>query len=288
MIKYTLPDFTNGLTRNLYFIKLAQSHPEYFMDEIKIESVYGCFPSCIMNGGRTFIRERYTSAQMEQTFSILQEQGVIARLTFTNMLVGKEHLEDAYVTDMLEIAQRYPVEVIVYSDEIAACIKERYGLKTVLSTTRGISDIQAFNEATKHYDYVVCDYNMNKNVDFLSQIEDPHKVEMMVNEFCRFQCPHREAHYRHNSEDQLNGCARPFPCSHQDGGEFFAHKPGHQIYLTNEEVVHTHQTYGIDYYKIVGRGIPSETVLESYAYYLLKPEYRNQVKQSVRYMLQRR
>jgi len=34
-------------------------------------------------------------------------------------------------------------------------------------------------------------------------------------------------------------------------------------------------------FKIVGRGIPFDIVLESYTYYLIKPEYRRDVKKYI-------
>ena len=283
MIKYTLPDFTNGLALNLFFIRLFQTQPEWFITHACIDSVYGCFPSCIMNGGRSFIKERYSAKQIEQTFALLHEHGVTARLTFTNMLVNKNHLKDEYVALILSIAQSYPVEIIVYSDEILEELKNNYGFACVLSTTRGISEISELNAALKKYDYVVLDYNMNKNTDFIKGIENPGKVEIMVNEYCRPHCPYREQHYLQNSADQIEGVAHPFYCSHQDGGEFFRHREGHPIYMTNNEILYTNNEFGISYFKIVGRGIAFETVLESYVYYLIKPLYRGQVKQMVRY-----
>jgi len=282
MLKFTLPDFTNGLARNLFFIRLAQEHPECFVDDLKIESVYGCFPSCVMNGGRAFIKERYSSQQIEETFVLLAEHQVTTRLTFTNMLAGKEHLAEPYTASMLDIASQYPVEVIVYSDEVAACLKERYGFTCILSTTHEITDVTALNQMTKRYDFVVLNYNKNKDHDFIRRIEDPGRVEVMVNEFCQYQCPRREAHYLHNSEDQMSNTARPFPCAHQDNGAFFKHAPGHPVYLTVDEVRQMYVEYNIECFKVVGRGIPQETVLESYAYYLLRPEYREPVKQLVR------
>ena len=42
-----------------------------------------------------------------------------------------------------------------------------------------------------------------------------------------------------------------------------------------------HDEYGIGYFKIVGRGVAFQTVLEAYAYYLVRPEYREDVKRMV-------
>lgn len=282
MIAYTLPDFTVGLKRNLLFIRLLREHPEYFLDSVSIESVYGCFPSCKLNGGRAFIRERYSGHQMQQTFALLREYQVIPRLTFTNMLAKPEHLDDGYIVEMLGLAQRYEAEIIVYADEVADALRERYGFKCILSTTRGIEDIEELNRLTKRYDYLVLSYNKNKDYAFIDKIEDKGKIEIMVNEFCQYQCAHREEHYLHNSEDQMSNTMRPFTCYHQEKDNYFNHDASHPIFLTNDEVSKLNQEYGIEYFKIVGRGIPFEMVLESYVYSLIKPEFRESVKDLAR------
>jgi collagenase-like PrtC family protease len=287
VISYTLPDFANGLWRNIFFIRLIKSHPEYFMDDVCIDSVYGCFPGCIMNGGRTFIKNRYTAAQMENVFSLLDRYGVKIRLTLTNMLVEKKHLRDEYFCLMMDCARNHHVEVIVYSDCLSEYIAERYGFKQVLSTTKALDSIDELNRVTKHYDYVVLDYNRNKDRDFIDRIEDKDRIEVMVNEFCSPGCPHRAAHYLHNSKDQLNGVIRPFRNCTIESSEFFLHPSNHPVILTDDQVLALHNECGINNFKIVGRGIPFETVLESYAYYLLKPEYRTFVKSLVRLALRR-
>lgn len=45
MITYALPDFTVNLGLNLFFVRLAAQHPEYFMPDVRIGSIYGCFPA---------------------------------------------------------------------------------------------------------------------------------------------------------------------------------------------------------------------------------------------------
>ena len=280
MIKYTLPDFTVGLGLNLFFIRLLERRPDWFQENVLIDSVYGCFPSCIMNGGRAYVRERATPAQMDEAFGLLREHGVKPRFTFTNMLADEEHLGDAYFNTMLSVGTRYGAEAIVYSDAVGDYIRQNYGMKLVLSTTRPVADAAGLNRLAKRYDWVVLDYNRHKDPAFLSAIEDPAKVEVMVNEFCVARCPHRQEHYRHNSEDQMASLMRPFPCR-ANRPEFFDHEPGHPVIFTDEEVRKAHESYGIESFKIVGRGVAFQTVLEAYAYYLVRPEYRAEVKRRV-------
>ena len=180
-----------GLGLNLFFIRLLEQRPALFQDGVRIDSVYGCFPACDLNGGRAFLRERATPRQMEEAFSLLAEHGVKARLTLTNMLADEDDLRDEYLNAMLAIAGRYDAEAIVYADLVGNYVRERYGMRCVLSTTRALADAAEVNRMTKRYDYVVLDYNRHKDPAFLAALEDRDKVEVMVNEFCAYQCPNR-------------------------------------------------------------------------------------------------
>jgi hypothetical protein len=285
-IKYTLPDFADSFQFNLVFVKLVKSNPVLLQDNVVIDSVYGCFPNCSLNGGRPFVREPYSHFLIEDTFSSFAKLGVKCRLTLTNMLARKGDFQDSYNIDILEAAQKYGAEAIVYSDMVRDYVKEHYGLKCVLSTTRLIDDIDEFNAMTRLYDYVVLNYNHGKDRTFIDAIKDKDKVEVMVNEYCALNCPRRQEHYLHNSEDQVNNVLRPYDCYANKIPVFLEHPSSDPVFFTDNEVVALHEETGIEYFKIVGRGIPFNVVLESYVYYLIKPEFREDVKtvilQSVR------
>lgn len=106
MINYTLPDFTVNLGLNLFFVRLLRERPEMAREGVAVTSLYGCFPGCVMNGGRTYLRERTSPAAMERTFAIMAEYGLVPRLTFTNSLVSEETLADPYFNDICLAAAR--------------------------------------------------------------------------------------------------------------------------------------------------------------------------------------
>lgn len=277
MITYTLPDFTQGLGLNLFFVRLVRTYPDMAMPNVEIGSIYGCFPGCVMNGGRAVVRERTSEKDIERTFSILAEYELIPRITCTNMLATRETLQDEYFNTILRIGAKYTAEVIVYSDMVRDYVRDTYGLRTVLSTTRGITSLDEFNECARDYDYAVLDFNVHKDPAFLSGLAEPEKAEIMVNEFCMKGCTHRREHYLHNSQDQIDSTLTPFECK-ANKASFFEHKPGHPVIFTTEEVQKTHDTYHIPYFKIVGRGTPFETNLEALTYYLIKPAARAQAR----------
>lgn len=277
MINYTLPDFTANLGLNLFFVRLLREHPEMGRENVAVTSIYGCFPACPVNGGRTYLRERADEGAMERTFAILAEYGLAPRLTFTNSLADDRMLADPYFNAICRQAARFGGEAIVYDDAVGAYVRERYGLPLVLSTTREVSDATTFNALARTYDCIVLGYGAHKDPAVLGALEEPQKAEIMVNEFCVPGCPHRAEHYRHNSRDQRDGQMRPFPCK-SDRPDFFDHTPGHPVQFTAEEVAETAERYGIGAFKIVGRGVAFPTVLEALTYYLIRPAYHDTVR----------
>ena len=164
MITYSLPDFTRHLQLNLMMIDFMRSSPEIFWDGIEISSLYGNFPGCIMNGGRIMqsVQERYTYAQIAETYDAISEKGLTARLTLTNMLVSPEQFEDEYCRMIFEAARGHDVEIIVNRDDLADYISSRYHFRRILSTTRALSGVEELNSMLDRYDLVVLDYNHNK------------------------------------------------------------------------------------------------------------------------------
>ena len=285
-INYTLPDFTVGLKRNLVFAQLMRDCPQFFFDDVRIQSVYGCFPGCVVNGGRAFVREPYSARQIEATFEALDGQGIAARLTFTNMLVEERHLEDPYFNLILDAAADHGAGVIVCSDLVDAYVRARHPrMERTLSTTREILDAAELNRALGAFDLVVLNYNKNKDLPFLDQVEHPERLEVMANELCNPGCPHRNEHYLHNSRDQLAGTVTEFRRCDLSGKDFFKLAPTSPTILTNDDVRTLHGRYGVPRFKIVGRGVAPDVNLESYLYYLVRPEHRSGLREALRAMV---
>ncbi len=280
MIKYSLPDFTSALGLNLFFARLSQFSSQVMRPGVKIDSIYGCFPSCTLNGGRAAINKPFPREKIHWTFDVLKEYGLKPRLTLTNMLACVDDLDDPYTQMILEEAADAGAQAIVYSPEVGHEIKARYGMSLVLSTTHEILTIDALNAALEKFDIVVLNYNFGKDADFLAQVKYPEKLEVMVNEYCQPACPRRQAHYMHNSKNQRDAKLEPFSCP-ADKPSFFSHPENHPILFTAEEAQQTADKYGIEYFKIVGRGTSFEANLEALVYYLVRPEFHAQVKQEV-------
>ena len=52
MIRYLLPGFTAHLKFNLIIAGMKKTTPELFYDDITLDSMYGSYLGCILNGCR--------------------------------------------------------------------------------------------------------------------------------------------------------------------------------------------------------------------------------------------
>lgn len=279
MIKYALPDFTPPkLSFSLAFVKMIHSIPEMFYDDVEIESIYGNFPGCIMNGGRICSGEHYSYDQISRVLDKVTNEGITPRLTFTNLLIRPEHFDDEYSNTILKAAQEHDAQVIVNSDELGDYISSRYHLKLILSTTRLLQTVEELNRMLDRYSMVVLDYNHNKDDEYLKKVSDPTRLEIMPNELCEPGCPNRQYHYEFLSRYQLNPTKEPFVCAQKrEKKGFTTRTETSPTLLSNEDIRRLNTVYGINHFKIVGRVESWSTTTESYLYYLVQPKYRSVV-----------
>ena len=278
MIKYALPELTNKLPFNLEFVRMMRSAPELFYDDIEIGSIYGNFPGCIMNGGRSYTGKPFDEKTVNETMDRISDEGVAIRLTFTNMLVRPEHFTDAYSNMILRAAREHNGQVIVNSEELAEYISDRYHLPLILSTTHELGSVEELNSMLERYSLVVLDYNHNKDDEYLRKVSDPSRLEVMPNELCEPGCPVRQKHYEHLSRCDMENRPEPFICPQKREGKGFTSRTEQSpTLLSNRDIRRLNETYGISQFKIVGRQEDVSMTMESYLYYLVRPEYHTVV-----------
>jgi len=52
MKNYAIPGLYKHYNLNIYFLDLLNKYPEYFVENLKINAIYGNFPFCTWDGGR--------------------------------------------------------------------------------------------------------------------------------------------------------------------------------------------------------------------------------------------
>ena len=289
---FHIPDFTYHMYLNSILINTVKSHPEYFHDGLKIASVFGNFYGSVWNGGR-YLGGATDMRMVSAVTKALNDKGIPLRFTFTNPLIEKQHLGDPFCNQVLRIADNGFNEVIVMSPLLEEYIRENYPkYKLTSSTCKQIENMDGVKEElAKDYKYVVLDYNCNNKFYLLEQIDekDRPRCEILVNACCKPNCKRRGEHYRAIGQDQIDEWEynknklskkpfepKPFKC---DSMLLCLYETtGFSTHITPQDILDKYLPMGFCNFKIEGRTSPDINLLETYIYYMVKPEYQNEVR----------
>ena len=291
-IKFHLPDFNINFNLNLLLYKLMQEYPEAFYDDVRIGSIYGEFPSSLWNGGRV-LGGIFPEDQIRFVAEQFNSVGIALRFTSTNPLINQSHLDDEHCNRCLALTERNDNlnGVIVVSPILEKYIRKKYPhFQIISSTCKQIRDFDALCEEIEKYDTVVLDYNFNNNWEVLEKLPHKEKIEILVNAVCVPNCPRRKAHYQYLARTQMAYCEHlkkhgpsvpfknpeQFNCEHisnliYDAQRFPTHVSPELIYGRYAEM-------GFENFKIEGRSSTMLNNVETYMYYMVKPEHRDRLR----------
>lgn len=283
-VYWHLPGFMAFRSLNMSIIDLMSKYPDYFEDGYKVGSVYGTFPGAIWNGGRTVLG--FTPKNdMEIILRGYNKKDVPVRFTWTNSLLTEKHVHDTYCNLIMRMGNNGMNQVLVNTPVLEEYLRNNYpDYKFISSTTKRITDAQAlYDELAKDYFMVVLDYDLNHNEEVLTALEpQASRVEILVDEICFPGCNRRVEHYKDESLKQLEyEIANPFPCQNRQSIRSFEDSMSRPAFISKEEVK-AYSERGFENFKIVGRGLPQKMVEDSYMYYLVKDERREQVRGMLR------
>ena len=223
--------------------------------------------------------------------ALMQKYDISARLTFSNSLLGKEHLSDKRCNTLCALfseSSRVQNGVIIHSDLLLDHLKENYPkLYFISSTTKVLTDFEAFRHEVERDDfrYVVPDFRLNKQMDqldTLTQIQKD-KVEFLCNECCWFGCKDRRNCYEAVSRRNLGVNAPEHRCKAPDSeqGYRFSKAMMNPGFIGIDDIQNIYIPMGFSNFKIEGRGLGSALVLEFLLYYMTKPEYQLNVREAI-------
>ncbi len=288
-VKFHLPDFSQHFRLNLVFTAMMKNCPQFFREGVEIGSFYGAFPQSLWNGGRTTpgVSDAEFVQNVVKTFN---NQGIPLRFTFTNPLIKNEHLHDKFCNKVMKIADNGLNEVIVNSPLLEKYIRKTYpNYKITSSTCKRITDFDRLcEELEKDYNMVVLDYDMNNKFDLLEKIPHKEKCEILVNACCDPQCRRRTKHYEVLGQQQIMVCEyikkhpnqlidakteQSMPAMKCDCADrsIFDIK-GLSTHISPEAIWEKYVPMGFTQFKIEGRTSPRLNLIETYLYYMVKPE----------------
>lgn len=282
---YHLPGLFEFYELYSVFLPLFRRHREYFYEWCEIGSIYGAPAECIWGGGRVGGGER----KPEEVLELMEEYGISARLTFSNSLLGKEHLADPRCNALCTLFETGRKNgVIVHSDLLLSYLTANYpGLYFVSSTTKVLTDFRQFLDEVNREEflYVVPDFRLNKDLDKWRTLSEyqKEKVEFLCNECCWFGCQDRKLCYEAVSRRNLGENAWEHRCKAPDAkeGYRFSKAMANPGFICTKDIKEIYLPMGFSHFKIEGRGLGSALILEFLLYYMTKPEYQLHVRESI-------
>ncbi|MBR3667458.1 MAG: hypothetical protein IKH96_06740 [Ruminococcus sp.] len=287
--RFHLPGIATHFKFNLIFATVLEQYPQYFRD-FEIASFYGAFPQSIWNGGRT--QEGLCDKKfVKMVLKAFNDRGIPVRFTFTNPALEKKHLNDKFCNMVMSLANNGLNEAIVVSPILEDYIRKNYpDFKLTSSTCKRLDDGERLaQELEKDYSIVVVDYDLNNKFDILEKLPHKEKCEFLVNSNCRPACPNRKQHYYNVGVQQINYANhmrkypdQPYdPIIFGDGANqncpFFTRNLFEIRDLSTNikpaDIWDKYLPMGFNQFKIEGRTAWLFNLIETYIYYLAKPEY---------------
>ena len=286
LARYSLPGLFEFYELYRLFLPLWRNKREWFYPWATIDSIYGSPSDCLWGGGRA----AFGQAKTDEVLELVNEYKISARLTLSNSLLTKEHLDDKKCNALCRAFEKteVPSGVIVHSDLLAEYLKSSYpSLYLISSTTKVLTDFKDFEAelGRKDFSYVVPDFRLNKSFEELSALNRAYKdkVEFLCNECCDINCKERKLCYENVSRKNLGEEVPDHRCRAPDGegGYRFSLAMKNPSFISIEDIQNVYLPMGFSNFKIEGRGLGSALVLEFLLYYLTKPEAQLQVREAL-------
>lgn len=294
-VRFHLPDFAGRFKLNLLFADMLKKYPHFFREGVEIASFYGVFPPSIWNGGRPQ-PGACDRAFVKQVIKAFNDRGIPLRFTFTNPALEKKHLSDPFCNMVLTLADNGLNEAIVFSPLLEDYIRRNFpNYKLTSSTCKRITDPEKLKEELERdYSIVVVDYDLNNKFDILEKLPRKQDCELLVNACCEPGCVLRSEHYHTIGLQQIayNEHLKKYPnlpfnadkldphnfesCPYRQRGIFEIRNLS--THISPEDIWEKYVPMGFEQFKIEGRTASALNILETYMYYMAKPEFRDEAR----------
>lgn len=288
-VKFHLPGLRNNFPLNITLFNMMKNEPDFFRPDVEIASFFGEFPTSLWNGGRISIGDQCDAGFVQNVVKSVNALGVPIRYTYTNPLLTEQDLNDEYCNFCMRVADNGMNEVLVVSPILEEYIRAKYpGFKINSSNCKEIRNVDAVNaELEKDYQLVVLDYNFNNQFDLLEKIEKKDRCEILVNAICIPNCPRRGEHYRHMAQTERIALenrklppeeqvpVEPWQCECLSKNTFYDTWT-YPTYVSPDAIWEKYVPMGYVNFKLEGRTADIFSLIDQYAYYLMKPEKRDE------------
>ena len=260
------------------FLQIFKDENYKFYSYVNIGSLFGCV-NCKWNGGRLISDYYNIDVNKVADYMKATHPDIQCRLTFTNMLVDNEMLNDKTGNELLKLFHFGNNGIIIYSDILEKYIRTNYpNYEIISSVTKCLSKDETYSELNKDYYMVVVNTNFTKDYEFIKSLPNKNKIELIVNDVCGICCSYRKEHYLEYSKCQLSQ-KHPYRCIHNNGPSPFFDVMNKPLFVSNEDIINKYYPLGICNYKIQGRTNYDVDYVETLTYYLVKPEFQLEIRE---------
>ena len=261
MTKYNIIIDNTRFDMNLIWqiIEFRKEMPDMFRENIAKLSFYFMFPYSIWSKSKTE-RNYVPYENIESDLNRYEDNGCSLFFEFENTMIKPENFNEHYVNLILKTAKDKDVNAVVYNNELAKYIKEKYPYVKLVQ-----SEIKREINPIPPYDMNVVDaitYNSAKD-----DIQNPKSIILAVNSFCNNS--HSCANFL--SSNKLNfSIEKPIQCI--DKKHSFEEMRNNQLFISNEKMQEI-TNEGITNFLVKSNSDDRFQLLEMYLYYLIKPEH---------------
>lgn len=277
-INFSIPGLFLLNKLNVTLVEILRKKPFVLNDDVVIGSVYGCFP-CSWNGGRGEVWGDFSFDEFENLVRFFNENNIQIRLTLTNQFLKEEDTFDYVGNSLCKIIDKYKINAVnVRSPILWEYLDRTYPqLQKIVSTTLRVSDVNKINEITEK-NLLVPDYSIVNNFKILSQLKNVHNIELLCAEPCHVNCQYRHLHQANSDAVQRYLTGQRFECPYGEYRKTLKELMDHPNYISLDKMRKEYKEIGINQFKISGRQSDPMTVIEHYVNYLIKPEYKDEVR----------
>ena len=290
-VRFHLPGLRYNYPLNMFWVSLLKQNPEVFREGVEIGSMFGCFPFALWNGGRLIENDQCDAGFVKSVVKAINDQGIPVRYTFTNPVLTEDDLKDPFCNFCMDVADNGMNEVMVFSPILEQYLREKYpNFKYNSSTCKEIKNTDELNsELKRDYAYVVLDYNLNNKWELLEGLENREKLEILINAVCEPACKKRGEHYRYIGEAEKIIAKnkklppnkqipiKPWYCKYGETNCLYTIKD-YPTFVNADDIWNEYVPRGINNFKIEGRTAYLFSLIDTYCYFMIKPECVGEVR----------
>ncbi len=276
---FVLPNLYNNFYINKFFIEIKNSNPDYFYDDYILSQAYGTIPYSIwgINNTRKYVPIKI----VKQAFDFYYQNKLSVNLLFENNFIEKEHLADTYSNMVLDMAHRKGNYITLASDILENYIRKNFPKYEI---------IKIVNKNGLNRKNILIDGRLNNNIES-EPIKYKKHAYILLNPICGSDCKLYDYHREFIAKEQMNYNENGlFICplyayisfypSCTDNIDFISlsrlkklRDKGFRNFVINNAIIN----------RSINKNYTNIDLIESYIYYLIKPEYQDIIRKKITY-----